>query len=208
MATVTGFTAERMLEIEGNAIVSGVVDGSGHLQLTKFNTNVVDAGVVVGATGAAGTNGTNGATGPTGPAGPTTMIGVPVQVATATADMTASGLVVGMARNNVPVVAGRTYGIKVDMAMEVANASAAARWDIWVRLNGSNLERIQVIQPAVVAVAYVHVFGEIFWIAPTTQSTDDFTVYAEQVVSGSNLGPAGASTLKRKIWVMDYGVVT
>lgn len=58
MATVTGLTAERMLEIEGESVVSGTIDGSGHLILTTRDGTPIDAGVA------------RGPAGPTGPMGP------------------------------------------------------------------------------------------------------------------------------------------
>jgi microcystin-dependent protein len=61
MATVTGLTAERMLEIEAASVVDGDVV-SGNLILTKHDGTQINAGGVVGPTGA---------TGPTGPPGPT-----------------------------------------------------------------------------------------------------------------------------------------
>lgn len=57
MATITGLTAERMLEIEGATVVSGEIVG-GHLILTKFDGTTVDAGEIP-----------PGPTGPEGPAG-------------------------------------------------------------------------------------------------------------------------------------------
>lgn len=69
MATVTGYTSAREQAIEDGTVVSGTVNGSGHLILTKHDTSTVDAGYVVGpqgatgATGSAGTNGTNGTNG-------------------------------------------------------------------------------------------------------------------------------------------------
>lgn len=59
---VTGYTAAAMQAIVDGTIVSGAVNGSGHLILTKHNASTVDAGAVVGPTGA------TGATGPTAPA--------------------------------------------------------------------------------------------------------------------------------------------
>lgn len=59
MATVTGYTAERMKEIEDAAIVGGAVVGD-NLILTRFDEITIDAGVVVGP---------QGDTGPTGPPG-------------------------------------------------------------------------------------------------------------------------------------------
>lgn len=62
MATVTGFTAERMQAIEDSAITGGAVGPSGspagHLILTRHDGVQIDAGSVIGPTG------------PVGPAGP------------------------------------------------------------------------------------------------------------------------------------------
>jgi hypothetical protein len=57
MATVTGLTAERTLDIEANFIVGASVNGSGQLILTKNNGTTFNAGVVKGAAGAAGVSG-------------------------------------------------------------------------------------------------------------------------------------------------------
>lgn len=59
---VTGLTAAAMQAIVDGTIVSGAVNGSGHLILTKHDNSTVDAGAVIGPTGA------TGATGPTAPA--------------------------------------------------------------------------------------------------------------------------------------------
>jgi putative alpha-1,2-mannosidase len=57
MAVVTGYTAERMAEIEANCIVAGAVDLSGHLILTRNGGGTVDAGEVIGPPGPSGTFG-------------------------------------------------------------------------------------------------------------------------------------------------------
>lgn len=54
MATVTGFTAARMQQIEDSSVVSGAVNASYRLILTKNDGTTIDAGYVRGATGAAG----------------------------------------------------------------------------------------------------------------------------------------------------------
>lgn len=56
MATVTGLTAERMLEIEAQSIVDGNVVGD-NLILTRFDTTTIDAGSVRGPTGSPGITG-------------------------------------------------------------------------------------------------------------------------------------------------------
>lgn len=53
MVTVTGYTAERMQEIENSAIVDGNVVGN-DLILTKFDGSTINAGSVVGPTGPPG----------------------------------------------------------------------------------------------------------------------------------------------------------
>jgi hypothetical protein len=66
-STVTVFTAARSQAIEDEAIISGAVNGSGHLILTKHNGGVVDAGAVKGADSTVpGPTGPQGATGPAG----------------------------------------------------------------------------------------------------------------------------------------------
>lgn len=57
MATVNGYTAERMQEIEDEVIVAAAINGSGHLILTRHDGTTIDLGNVVGPPG------------PTGPAG-------------------------------------------------------------------------------------------------------------------------------------------
>lgn len=65
MATVTGLTAERMLEIEGATVVSGEIIGD-HLILTKFDGSTVDTGALP--------------PGPTGPQGPAGVASIPGEI--------------------------------------------------------------------------------------------------------------------------------
>lgn len=44
MATVTGLTAERMLEIEASSVVDGHIDEEGHLILVRHDESEIDAG--------------------------------------------------------------------------------------------------------------------------------------------------------------------
>ena len=50
MATVTGLTAVRMLEIEAESVVDGEIIG-GHLILSKHDGSTIDAGPVLGPPG-------------------------------------------------------------------------------------------------------------------------------------------------------------
>lgn len=68
MATVTGFTAERMQAIEDGTVTSGTVNDDGDLILTHHDGSTTNAGDVVGPTGPAGADGTDGS-GDTNPPG-------------------------------------------------------------------------------------------------------------------------------------------
>jgi microcystin-dependent protein len=70
VATVDGKTAAAMDAIADASVVSGAVNGSGHLILTTHGGGTSDAGSVVGPTGATGPTGSTGSTGATGPTGP------------------------------------------------------------------------------------------------------------------------------------------
>lgn len=48
MASVSGFTAERMLQIESNTVIDGYIDSSGDLILVKKDGSTVNAGKAVG----------------------------------------------------------------------------------------------------------------------------------------------------------------
>lgn len=60
MATVTGFTSARMLEIERSCVVSGAVDLNGRLQLSTRGGIAIDAGLVKGERGDPGIQGPAG----------------------------------------------------------------------------------------------------------------------------------------------------
>jgi microcystin-dependent protein len=68
MATITGLTAERMLEIEASSVIAGVVIENGHLILTKHDGSQIDAGSVIGPVG------------PVGPPGPPSTPSIPGEV--------------------------------------------------------------------------------------------------------------------------------
>lgn len=57
MATITGLTKERMLQIEGASVTGGMVDEDGLLILTRHDGTIINAGSVVGPEGPPFTNG-------------------------------------------------------------------------------------------------------------------------------------------------------
>ncbi len=222
MAEVTGYTKEKMDEINDNTVVDGNVVGNNLHLVTRAGTTI-DAGNVRGATGAIGPTGPTGATGATGPAGPTgptgatgpagpegdiTLVGTPLNISTAGAEMGTSGYIPGLVRNNVPVVAGHWYGVKVDFEIEWASLDDDSRWDIWLRINGADFERFAILKPVQGGISFIPVAREIFWGPTVTRATDDLTVYANRVTAGSTITPSGAATLRRRMWIVDYGVPT
>jgi microcystin-dependent protein len=68
MATITGFTAERMLEIENGTVVDGEIRADGHLWLIQHDGTEIDAGTVTGPPG------------PVGPVGPASISAIPGEV--------------------------------------------------------------------------------------------------------------------------------
>lgn len=63
MATITGYTADRMKVIEDSTIVGGFVNTEGELVLTRRDNQQVQAGLVMGEPGANGQPGPAGANG-------------------------------------------------------------------------------------------------------------------------------------------------
>jgi Collagen triple helix repeat (20 copies) len=220
MATVTGYTAAKMQEIEDSTVVDGNVVGSNLILVTRDSTEI-DAGPVIGPTGptgptgatgptgSTGPTGATGATGPTGPAGPAganSLVGVPLQIATTLTALSVDGDL-GLTKTNMPVTIGHTYGFMVDFLLNWASFDLDAHWDIWLRVNGVNYERFTAIKPCITGVSFQPVHGEVFWIAPATQATDDFSVWGDEIVDGAIIQPTGSSSLKRKLKVTDYGIL-
>lgn len=56
MATVTGMTAAAMEAIRDASVVSGTINGSGHLILTTYGGSTIDAGAVLGSVPSASTS--------------------------------------------------------------------------------------------------------------------------------------------------------
>lgn len=216
MATITGLTAERMEEIEAQSIVDGDIV-SGHLILKRFDLATIDAGSVIGPTGATGATGAAGPTGPagatgatgaTGPAGPTGPTGAS-KLAMAPYEASGSTGTFGstsdtdMVQNNVPVVNGRCYGIRLSGIGQVASFSNDARWDVWCMLNGAQFKRFSIWQKFGGGTDLFPIAAEVFWFPTVTRSTDDILVRAVQVNAGSTFAIAG----QRSLSIMDYGVI-
>lgn len=217
MATVTGFTAARMLEIENETVVDGEIVGD-NLHLIRRDAVVIDAGIVrgdqgipgpTGPQGPTGPAGATGATGPTGPAGPTGPTGAtklilpPLEIATNSPTYSAAGVhATDLLYDNVPVVAGRTYGIRLNTDYQFQSLSQDARWDLYCYLNGSIFKRFAALKPSYGGTILDHIYSEVMWYPSVSQATDDIRVYAHYVSSSGAFTLVGPRTLS----IMDYGV--
>jgi len=68
MATITGFTADRMLQIENSSVTDGEIRPDGHLWLIQHDGHEIDAGPAIGPPG------------PQGPMGPAAVSSIPGEV--------------------------------------------------------------------------------------------------------------------------------
>jgi hypothetical protein len=216
MATVTGFTAERMLEIEETTIVDGNIVGD-NLILQRRDLVNIDAGNVrgptgltgavgpqgpTGPTGATGATGPTGAAGPTGPAGSFKLVRAPVHAPSDSLDHVSNFIDSPLSVNNFPVVAGRYYGFELEVDVFWNCVDIDARWDCYLYINGVSYRRFCVFQPGMVGTLSMPMKRTLTWQAPTTQSTDDVYVLWANVVPGAILG----LTFAREFRIIDLGV--
>ena len=111
-----------------------------------------------------------------------------------------------MVLNNVPVVAGRRYGIHLHTVVNFSSFEADARWDFMVRLNGADYRRVWIAQPVDVGISYFTVDGIVYWQPTVTRATDDLSLRMTQVNSTANtITLVGGPTIPRTLSVVDYG---
>jgi hypothetical protein len=215
MATVTGFTAARMLEIENETIVDGNIVGD-NLILQRRDLVNIDAGNVrgpqgptgltgaQGPTGPAGATGATGATGPTGPTGPAgsfKLVKAPQYLPSDSPAHTTN--FVDMSMDNMPVVAGRRYGFEIEADVYFdCQITPSARWDAYLYINGVSYRRMHIHQPGIMGVSILPVKREVIWIPSVSASTDDCYVVWANITPGGGIGLIGGRTFK----VIDYGV--
>lgn len=214
MATVTGFTAARMQEIEDTTIVDGNIVGD-NLILQRRDLVNIDAGNVRGATGPTGATGSQGPTGPagatgptgaTGPAGPTgpagsfKLVRAPIFKPADITDQVTN--FIDASADNIPVVAGRQYHFEFDGDVWWNSLSAGARWDCYLYINGVSYRRVCMVQPGFGGTCVVPFKRGVSWVAPTTQSTDDIYFLWANMISGAVFGLIGT----REYRIIDMGV--
>lgn len=110
-----------------------------------------------------------------------------------------------MSRNNVPVVANHTYEIKLNCY--VTATAAAGQWGANLKVNGSVVDRFSVFSQEA-ATSRRHPFnGTVYWVAPTTQATDDFLVQVEDLTATCDITLQGGATDRRTLTITDLGVL-
>lgn len=219
MATVTGLTAEHMLEMEGEQIIMGAVSG-GDLMLYQRNGGSINSGNVIGPKGDKGATGSQGPIGNTGPqgiqgvqglVGPQGPPGVgglaaPIFEVSTSSPTYTDNSPTDMSISNIPVTAGHTYSIHLHSTLQWASLAAAARWDIYLRLNGADYRRFAVLQPGVTGVTYITLDHTVYWKPSVTRATDDIQVVVMELTQGADITFSGGTALTRTLAVFDQGV--
>lgn len=214
MATVTGFTAARMLEIENTTIVDGNIVGD-DLILEQRDGTDINAGNVrgptgltgatgaqgpTGPTGATGPAGPTGATGPTGPAGSFKMVRAPIYLPSDSVDHATN--FIDASADNIPVVSGRRYLFEFDGDVWWNSVATGARWDCYLYINGVSYRRVAMVQPGIGGTCVVPLRRSVSWVAPVTQSTDDIYFLWANMIGGAIFGLIGT----REYRIIDMGV--
>jgi hypothetical protein len=112
-----------------------------------------------------------------------------------------------MVLNNVPVIAGHTYGVHAHIDVQWSSVDVNARWVIRLRVNAVDNATIAHISPRVAGVAQLPVDALVYWVAPSTLSTDDFLIRVDMIATGASLVFEGSSTNPRWFTIFDMGIL-
>lgn len=116
--------------------------------------------------------------------------------------------VTDMAVSNVPVIQGHTYAIHLHAEVTFADLGFTNdRWVLNCRLNGVMIDRFYNLMPAQAGNTSITADATVYWVAPTTQSTDDFDVFADEVAGDATIQLRGSATTPRTLTVIDLGVL-
>lgn len=185
MAVVQSYTKAKSDEIYDETVVDGSVVGD-NLILEKRSGATINAGNV---RGPAGTNGTNGATGPTGPVGPAKLAyDAELTELNSPGSTIENDTHIGPLRANVPVIAGHLYEVRVELELAWANFTGGgtpSRWDFWVTRNTVLLKKFSRYESNIGGADTRKHSGSIFFTAASTIDTDDYGIFADEVVAGA-----------------------
>lgn len=124
--------------------------------------------------------------------------------ATFTGDSVTDMVINNVASTRGGVIGGRTYEVHLHTLVELS--AAAGQWNVFLRVNGSNLGRFDRLVGAEVQRPMVD--ASLFWTPAVDSSTDDLDVFVDEVVGGADLTLLGsADDLLRTLTVTDLGVL-
>ena len=112
-----------------------------------------------------------------------------------------------MALNDVPIIAGHTYGIHIHSVVQWVSVAVGARWDFYIRWNGVDHRRVAVICPGVTGTTFHTIDAMVPWKPAVTASTDDLVLRASESVDGADITLSGSATLTRTMSLFDFGAV-
>ena len=104
--------------------------------------------------------------------------------------------------NNVPVVQSYTYAVHLHSQ---AQLSASGLWNIGLRVNGATVDHFFTIGQFGTASSTFD--STVYWTAPATQATDDFTVFADEINDGSTLTFTASATQPRYLTITSLGII-
>lgn len=109
--------------------------------------------------------------------------------------------------NNVPVVQGHTYAVHLKSAVEYSTIDVDAHFKLQLRVNGVAVDEMWEFKTAALGVNAIPLDATVYWVAPATLSTDDFTVYVDEVVAGATVKFYAGATQGRYFTISSLGVL-
>lgn len=107
--------------------------------------------------------------------------------------------------NNVPVKAFYMYAIHIHT---MCNLNAAVGdWGLVLRINGVDYSRMAYVQNRDAVSENRMLDATVFWTAPATAATDDFTVFADEIAGSTTLVLQGSATVKRTFTIYSLGPI-
>lgn len=114
--------------------------------------------------------------------------------------------VTDMTLSDVPLVAGRTYGINLHSVVEWASLDVLARWAVILRVNTVQIDRLGDVHDAITGVSH-YVIDSTVEYTPDVTGQYDLDVFVSELVNGSTITFKGTATSLRKFTVYDHGVL-
>ena len=111
-----------------------------------------------------------------------------------------------MANNNVSVIAGHLYEVRIGGIAELSAATGA--WQLNLNVNGAYVGTFCRLTNVSATMTRWNIDGSVWWVAPSTLATDDFTVEADERADGSTLtliGGSDATSPPRTFIIIDLG---